>query len=89
MFEEAGYKRSGVAVEHAHGIGLNVIEPPLVVGSGSSLLTDGMVISVHPGVLVGESPETQRGIYIQDNFEVSSAGGRRQSSIEHNWNVLD
>jgi Xaa-Pro aminopeptidase len=88
VFEDAGFEGTGLAVEHAHGIGLNVIEPPLVTATESGALAEGMVISVHPGVLVGNGGTGQRGIYIQDNFEVSAEGGLCQSTMDHKWNVV-
>lgn len=85
-FEEAGYSDLGHAIWDAHGIGLNVIEPPLALPDDTGVLEDGMVINVHPGVVIGEA---QRGMYIQDNFEVSVGGGLRQSGLDHRWNVIE
>jgi Xaa-Pro aminopeptidase len=84
-FEEAGYSDLGHAIWDAHGIGLNVIEPPLALPDDMGVLEDGMAINVHPGVVIGEA---QRGMYIQDNFEVSAGGGLRQSGLDHRWNVV-
>jgi Xaa-Pro dipeptidase len=85
VFEEEGYTDLGRAIWDAHGIGINVIEPPLALTDDTSVLEEGMVINVHPGVVVGD---LQRGIYLQDNFEVSAIGGIRQSGLEHRWNVV-
>lgn len=84
VFAEEGLKMTGRAIWDAHGIGLNVIEPPLAVPGDPGVYEAGMVINVHPGILVGGD----HGIYLQDNFEVTDAGGVAQSGREHVWTVV-
>jgi Xaa-Pro dipeptidase len=84
VFQESGMARTGRAIWDAHGIGLNVIEPPLAVDGDETIYEAGMVINVHPGILV----DGDRGIYLQDNFEVTDGGGVAQSGRDHVWTVV-
>lgn len=84
VFAEAGLAMTGRAIWDAHGIGLNVIEPPLAVADDASVYEAGMVINVHPGILV----DGDHGIYLQDNFEVTDDGGVAQSGRDHVWTVV-
>jgi Xaa-Pro aminopeptidase len=84
VFAEAGLAMTGRAIWDAHGIGLNVIEPPLALAGDDGIYEAGMVINVHPGILVNGD----HGIYLQDNFEVTDEGGIAQSGREHVWTVV-
>lgn len=84
IFTEAGLPMTGRAIWDAHGIGLNVIEPPLAVEGDDGTYEAGMVINVHPGILVNGD----HGIYLQDNFEVTDAGGVAQSGRDHAWTLV-
>ncbi len=84
IFADAGLAMTGRAIWDAHGIGLNVIEPPLAVADDHSAYEAGMVINVHPGILV----KGDHGIYLQDNFEVTDHGGIGQSGRDHAWTVV-
>ncbi|MEO5965126.1 MAG: M24 family metallopeptidase [Candidatus Limnocylindrales bacterium] len=84
VFADAGLAMTGRAIWDAHGIGLNVIEPPLAVAGDDSTYEEGMVINVHPGILVNGD----HGIYLQDNFEVTDDGGVIQSGRDHVWTVV-
>jgi Xaa-Pro dipeptidase len=84
VFSDAGLAMTGRAIWDAHGIGLNVIEPPLAVAGDDTLYEAGMVINVHPGILVNRD----HGIYLQDNVEVTDDGGVIQSGRDHVWTVV-
>ncbi len=84
VFADAGLAMTGRAIWDAHGIGLNVIEPPLAVAGDDTLYEAGMVINVHPGILINRD----HGIYLQDNFEVTDHGGVSQSGRDHVWTVV-
>ncbi len=84
-FREAGWETSGRAIWDVHGIGLNVIEPPVVMPGNPTVLQENMALNMHPGLLVGDD---HWGVYIQDNFIVTPDGGRRLSGWQHEWQVL-
>lgn len=84
VFADSGLSMTGRAIWDAHGIGLNVIEPPLAVAGDEAVYEAGMVINVHPGILV----DGDHGIYLQDNFEVTDDGGVVQSGRNHSWTVV-
>jgi Xaa-Pro aminopeptidase len=84
-FRTAGLEPVARAIWDAHGIGLDVIEPPILLPDAETELVENQAINVHPGLLVGDM---QRGMYIQDNFIVTPAGGRRLSGLDHRWNLV-
>jgi len=84
-FQEVGLGPLSRGIWDAHGIGLDVIEPPIIQGDETVALTDHQAINVHPGLLVGSM---ERGFYIQDNFVVTAAGGKRLSDLDHRWNLV-
>ncbi len=85
VFADAGYKDVSRIIWDSHGIGLDVIEYPVLVGGHPVVLQENMAISVHPGLTVG--PE-RMGVYIQDNFIVKPGGAKQQSAWEHKWHIL-
>ncbi len=84
-FREAGLGPLSRGIWDAHGIGLDVIEPPIILPEHTATLVDHQAINIHPGLLVGAG---QRGFYIQDDFIVTPSGGRRLSGLEHRWNLV-
>jgi Xaa-Pro aminopeptidase len=84
-FRDAGWPISGRAIWDVHGIGLNVIEPPVVLPGNQTVLHENMALNMHPGLLVGDD---KWGVYIQDDFIVTPDGGRRLSGWEHEWQVI-
>jgi Xaa-Pro aminopeptidase len=85
-FRRQGQPVSGRGIWDAHSIGLDVLEPPIVNRrDDATVLQEGMVWCLHPGLLVG--PEGW-GVYIQENFVVTPAGGRPLSGLQHEWNVV-
>lgn len=69
----------------ANGIGLDVIEPPILSADSDATLVDGVVINVHPAIAVGNSTI---GFYIRDNYVVSESGGKSLSGWAHSWQLL-
>jgi len=86
VYEEDGLAINGRGIWDVHGIGLDVIEWPIVVEENDTRLELGMVLCLHPGLLIGEE---QWGIYIQDSFIVTDKGGEQLSSLSHEWYILD
>jgi len=82
IYVRDGWKVSGRGIWDIHGIGLDVIETPIITESDSTVLQEGMVLCLHPGLLIGD---TGWGVYIQDSFVVTSEGGCQLSDIEHKW----
>jgi Xaa-Pro dipeptidase len=85
IFREHDLEVTGRAIWDVHGIGANVIEPPVVLPDNQTVLQEGMALNMHPGLLVGED---HWGLYLQDNFIVTPQGGRRLSGWDHAWNVV-
>ena len=85
IFRANGWAVTGRAIWDVHGIGQNVIEPPIVMPDNQTVLKENMALNMHPGLLVGED---KWGVYIQDNFIVTPNGGRRLSGWEHRWHVV-
>ena len=61
-----------------HGIGLDIVESPLLVRTDETVLQENMVVSLHPHVL--NADETV-GCYVADTLVVTKAGGRALSEI--------
>ncbi len=70
---------------HAHGIGLDYEEPPLVPGLDVTL-QPGMVVSLHPHL--GPEDPTLPAIKIEDNVLVTAAGPERLTYQQDEWVVL-
>ena len=88
---DAKYGRSaGNDVRYsAHGIGIDSLEPPWVPGK-ERVLREGMVLSLHPNVVVEESLAPLVGaVSVGDNVLVTADGGRRMTYEREEWIVLD
>jgi Xaa-Pro aminopeptidase len=70
---------------HAHGIGLDFEEPPLVPGLDVTL-QPGMVVSLHPHM--GPEDPTLPAIKIEDNILVTAEGPERLTYQQNDWVVL-
>lgn len=92
MAKEAGYKCGHLS---GHGIGMDVIERPLVakpldidfVGvevptdhDDATVLEEGMVISFHPQIV---HPNEKQSAYMSDIFIITQAGAERVSNRNH------
>jgi Xaa-Pro aminopeptidase len=86
VFADDGWSEVNRVIWDAHGIGLDVIEYPVLTRDNRAVLEENMVISVHPGLTVGKE---RLGIYIQDNFIVRPGGAKPQSAWKHGWHVID
>jgi Xaa-Pro aminopeptidase len=91
---DAAYARHGLPPAHslrysAHGIGLDSLEPPWVPGK-ERVLRPGMVLSLHPDVIVEEERERALigGISIADNVLVTPTGAERLTDPTIDWNSL-
>lgn len=82
--EAAGY---GPYFVHrtGHGLGLETHEPPWIMAGAATVLEEGMVFSIEPGVyLVG-----QFGVRIEDIVVVSRSGARNLTGFDHALVVKD
>ena len=84
-YREDGWLDTSRIIWDAHGIGLDVIEFPVIVGGDNTVLEENMVINVHPGLVAAD---TYLGFYIQDNYIVSDKGAEPLSGWERKWHVL-
>lgn len=85
VFQEDGWEDIGRIIWDSHGIGLDVIEYPVIQGGNQQVLEENMVLSVHPGLTVGKE---RLGVYIQDNYVVKPGGAVPQSAWEHRWHII-
>lgn len=69
-----------------HGIGLDVVEPPILLPDEAQLLQDGTAIGFHPHVV---DHATGLGGYVSDVFLVREGGGEALSSSGHALRVVD
>jgi Xaa-Pro aminopeptidase len=73
----------------AHGIGIDSLEPPWAPGK-ERILREGMVLSLHPNVIVEEPLASLVGaVSVGDNVLVTADGGRRLTYEREEWVVLD
>jgi Xaa-Pro aminopeptidase len=82
--EAAGY---GSLFTHrtGHGMGLEVHEPPWIMAGDTTVLREGMVFSIEPGVyLVG-----QFGVRIEDIVIVTPSGVRNLTGFDHSLVIKD
>jgi Xaa-Pro dipeptidase len=86
VYEEDGWTINGRGIWDVHGIGLDVIEWPTVIEGDDTQLESGMVLCLHPGLLIGDD---KWGVYIQDSFVVTNKGGEPLSGLSHDWYVLE
>jgi Xaa-Pro dipeptidase len=84
-FFAAGPTGLGPVQFHAHGIGLDSEEPPLVPGL-EVVFEPGMVLSLHPHL--GPEDPGRPVIWINDNVLVTATGAERLSYPHTEWTVL-
>lgn len=80
VIEAAGY---GDAFVHrtGHGVGLEVHEPPYIVGGNDRVLEEGMVFSVEPGIYL----EGEFGVRLEDLILVTADGADRLNTTPMDW----
>ena len=73
----------------AHGIGIDSLEPPWVPGK-DRILEPGMVISLHPDVVVPDAQMRARlgGVSIADNVLVTEGAAQRLTDTLVEWVTL-
>jgi Xaa-Pro aminopeptidase len=87
------YRRHGLSAGEdirysAHGIGLDSLEPPWVPGKDRELQS-GMMISLHPNVVLEEADAAVYGVVsVGDNVLVTPGGTRRMTYDTEEWVVL-
>jgi Xaa-Pro aminopeptidase len=81
-YQKHGYQAAQPIGFHAHGIGLDAFEPPLVPGQ-DVVLEENMVISLHP--LIAPHDPTLPPISIEDNILVTPQGGERLTDRVSQW----
>lgn len=88
---DAVYERHGFPIPTAprytiHGIGIDSLEPPWAPGNDRTL-REGMVLSVHPDIVVSD-PQLRAqvgGITISDNILVTAGGRERMTDEDVPW----
>lgn len=84
-YRDDGWTPTTRTIWDAHGIGLDVIEPPILLRGDPLRLQAGMAINVHPGLAYGDA---LLGLYVQDNYVVTEGGAHPLSGWEHRWHTL-
>jgi Xaa-Pro dipeptidase len=85
IWAEDGWTPNTRVIWDGHGIGLDVIEPPLLLRGSEETLKANMVMNIHPGLAYGDR---MLGMYIQDNYVVQDGGAEPLSGWEHRWHVV-
>ena len=82
ILREGGFD---IGIWGGHGIGLDVLEPPILLPDEDRVLQEGTVIGFHPHVV---DHDTGLGGYISDVFLVSEGGGEALSQTGHTLRVI-
>jgi Xaa-Pro aminopeptidase len=89
VYDRHGYERPTALRYTAHGIGIDSLEPPWVPGK-ERVLAPGMVLSLHPDIVVSDERLRSQvgGITISDNILVTAGGPVRMTDDEVPWITL-
>ena len=68
-----------------HGIGLEGHEPPWIMAGDTTVLQEGMVFSIEPGVYIVD----QFGVRIEDIVTVTQSGARNLTGFDHSLIIKD
>lgn len=79
-----GWKIAGRTLWDVHGQGLNSLMPPIAWPGSEDVLTDRIILNIHPGI----ATEDGWGVSITNNFVVTPTGGRALGGYVHEWKVL-
>lgn len=81
---QAGY---GEAFLHrtGHGLGFDIHEPPYIVRGDKTVLEEGMVFSIEPGIYLRE----RFGVRIEDIVTVTANGARRFNLSTHDLQIVE
>jgi len=82
MLKDAGFQ---IGIWGGHGIGLDVLELPLILPHDPGILGEDMVIAIHPHVV---DRETDLGAYVSEVCVVTKSGGRRMSQLPHQIRIV-
>ncbi|HWM11029.1 MAG TPA: M24 family metallopeptidase [Solirubrobacteraceae bacterium] len=90
VYDRHGYPRPTAPRYTAHGIGIDSLEPPWVPGK-DRVLAEGMVLSLHPDIVVEDPALRARvgGITLSDNILVTADGPERMTDDEVPWVVVN
>lgn len=78
VISQAGFKETFLH-RTGHGIGLEIHEPPYIVGGSTTVLEEGMTFSIEPGIYL----RGRFGVRIEDIVAVTSDGARRFNHSPH------
>ena len=86
VYDRHGYPRPTAPRYTLHGIGIDSLEPPWAPGN-DRVLRPGMVLSLHPDIVVSEPALHARvgGITISDNILVTDGAPERMTDAEVPW----
>jgi len=67
-----------------HGLGSDIHEPPYIVGGDQTILEEGMVFSIEPGIYI----RGKFGVRIEDIVVVTATGARRFNQSTHELQIV-
>ena len=82
---EDGWTLLSQAVGDYHGIGLNLVEPPIGGAAPGDALAENMVVMVGTSAFVAEH---EWGVFVPENVVITADGAQPLHPYEHRWRVL-
>jgi len=83
-FVEDGWNITGRRLWDYHGQGLNSTMPPLGMPGSEEVLSENMMLNIHPGILT----EDGWGVSVTHNYFVTADGGKALGNFKPEWHVL-
>ncbi|NLE76344.1 MAG: aminopeptidase P family protein [Chloroflexi bacterium] len=83
-YREDGWKITGRRLWDFHGQGLNSLMPPLGMPESTEILSENMMLNIHPGVLTADG----WGASVTNNYIVTPEGGHALGGFQHRWRVV-
>ncbi|MBI4319405.1 MAG: aminopeptidase P family protein [Chloroflexi bacterium] len=74
-----------IGIWSGHGIGLDIIEQPLVGRGAPGQIQENMIIAVHPHVI---SQDGKVGVYISDTFLITPTGGVSPTTLPYQLRIV-